>query len=70
LQIITINMKKVLMLLSISIMTLWIVCFLILKMPPAIHILLIVSLLLYIRSLLHINSSVTQKFYGEDKSVK
>ncbi len=53
-------MKKVLLWLSIIIMTVWIIGFFILKLPSAVHILLVLSLLLYIRSLLHINDSPTE----------
>jgi multisubunit Na+/H+ antiporter MnhC subunit len=56
------------MLLSITIMTLWIIGFFILKLPMAVHLLLALSILIYIRSLLHISSSVTQKYYRTEKS--
>jgi uncharacterized sodium:solute symporter family permease YidK len=58
-------MKKVLLLLSISIITLWIIGFFILKLPPAIHILLAVSILIYIRSLWAVNNPGAQKYYNK-----
>lgn len=63
-------MKKILLSLSIIIMTIWIVGFFILKLPPAVHILLVLSVLIYIRSLLHITDSTAQKYYGGGKYIK
>ena len=60
-------MKKILLLLSIIIMTLWIIGFFILKLPMGIHLLLALSLLIYIRSLLHISPSVSEKYYRTEK---
>jgi hypothetical protein len=63
-------MKKVLLGLSIILITLWIIGFFILKLPPVIHILIVLSLLIYIRSLLYINNSVSQIYYGANKYIK
>lgn len=63
-------MKKILLSLSIIIMTFWIVGFFVLDLPPAVHLLLVVSILIYIRSLLHITDSTAQKYYGGGKYVK
>ena len=63
-------MKKILLLLSITIITLWIIGFFILKLPPAIHILLAVSILVYIRSLWADNDPAAQKYYRTNKSIK
>ncbi len=60
-------MKKILLLCSITVITLWIIGYFILKLPPAIHILLAVSILIYIRSLLVISDSATQKYYRTKK---
>jgi hypothetical protein len=51
-------------------MTLWIIGYFILKLPPAIHLLLALSLLVYIRSLLHISSSSTEKYYRAGKRIR
>jgi hypothetical protein len=53
-------MKKTLLVLSITTMTLWIIGFFILKLPPVVHIFLATSLLIYVRSLLYINNSSSQ----------
>lgn len=63
-------MKRTLMLLSITIMTLWIIGFFILKLPSSVHILLVISLLVYIRSLLYISSSPTEKYYRAGKGIR
>jgi len=55
------------MLLSIAIMTLWIIGFFILKLSMGVHLLLALSILIYIRSLLHISPSVTEKYYRTEK---
>ena len=60
-------MKKKLLLLSISVMTLWIIGFFLLKMSPLIHALFAISILLYIRSMLCISDSATQKYYRANK---
>ena len=60
-------MKKFLFGLSVILMTVWIVGFFIFHLPPAVHILLVFSVVVYIRSLLHINDSISQKFYGAKK---
>ncbi len=58
------------MLLSITIMTLWIIGFFILKLPPVIHTLLLLSVLVYIRSLMYISASPAQKYYQGEKRNK
>lgn len=58
-------MKKALLLISITLMTLWIVGFFILKLPSLIHVLLASSMLLYIRSLMTVSDSATQKYYKD-----
>lgn len=60
-------MKKILLLLSVMVMTVWIIGFFILKLPPAVHVLLALSIVLYIRSLVHINSSATEKFFNSGR---
>ncbi len=63
-------MKKVLLGLSILLITLWIIGFFILKLPPVVHILIVLSILIYIRSLLYINNSPAQLYYGANKYMK
>lgn len=63
-------MKKILLLLSITVMTVWIIGFFILRMPPAVHVLLALSIVLYIRSLVHISTTATQKYYESDGQMK
>jgi hypothetical protein len=58
-------MKKSLLVLSITLMTLWIVGFFILNLPSLIHVLLASSMLLYIRSLMTVSDSATQKYYKD-----
>ena len=60
-------MKKILFLLSIIILTVWIVGYFILKLPAAVHLLLFVSILLYIRSLVCISDTRLQKYYRVKK---
>ncbi len=56
-------MKKKLLLASILTLILWIMGFLVLRLPASVHILLALSALLYVRSLLHTSESATQKYY-------
>ncbi len=63
-------MKKIFLLLSIIVMTAWIVGFFLLKTSSSIHVLLALSIVLYIRSLLQINTSVTQKYYESEGQMK
>ncbi len=51
-------------------MTGWIIGFFILKLPSVVHTLLLLSVVLYIRSLMHNSVSASQKFYRTDKSIK
>jgi len=48
-------------------MTVWIIGFFILRLPSPVHILLLLAILVYIRSLICIDNSPAQKFYGSDK---
>ena len=63
-------MKRNLLLLSITVMTGWIIGFFILKLPSVVHTLLLLSVVLYIRLLMHNSVSASQKFYRTDKSIK
>lgn len=63
-------MKKIFLLLSITVMTAWIIGFFILRMPAAVHVLLALSIVLYIRSLLHVSSTAVQKYYESDGQMK
>ncbi len=63
-------MKIVLLLMSSILITVWIIGFFILGLPPAIHILLAVSIVIYIRSIFSGNDSVTQKYYRVHKNIK
>jgi hypothetical protein len=56
-------MKKMLLLSSIILVGIWITGFFIFRFPPAIHILLALSVLVYVRSLLHAAETPTQKYY-------
>lgn len=56
-------MKKILLLLSITLMTVWIIGFFILKLPSAIHIFPVLSILVYIRSVVFLESTETPKNY-------
>jgi uncharacterized sodium:solute symporter family permease YidK len=60
-------MKKIMLLLSIILVTLWIAGFFLMKLHPAVHIVLAVAILLYIRSLLLVNDTATQKYYRAKK---
>ena len=62
-------MKKVLLLLSITIMTVWIIGFFILRLSSPVHILLLLAILVYIRSLICVDSSPAQKYYGASKDI-
>jgi hypothetical protein len=63
-------MKKAFLLLSITVMTAWIIGFFILRMSPAVHVLLALSIVLYIRSLVHIGSTPAQKYFESDGQMK
>lgn len=56
-------MKKILLLSSILMMAIWIAGYFIFRLAFAIHILLVVSVLLYIRSLLYTEETATQKYF-------
>lgn len=58
-------MKKVLLVISITLMTLWIIGVFLLKLPPLVHVLLASSMLLYIRSLMTGSDSPTEKYYKD-----
>jgi uncharacterized sodium:solute symporter family permease YidK len=60
-------MKKIMLLLSIILVTLWIAGFFLMNLHPAVHIVLAVAILLYIRSLLLVNDTATQKYYRPKK---
>ncbi|MBK7562133.1 MAG: hypothetical protein IPP43_07840 [Chitinophagaceae bacterium] len=60
-------MKKILLILSIVILSSWIVGYFILHLSPVVHILLALSLIFYIRSLLYITNSPSQKYYEANK---
>ncbi len=60
-------MKKILLLISSLLITIWIIGFFILGLPPAIHILLAASIVTYIRSVFTSTDSVAQKYYKANK---
>lgn len=55
-------MKKALFLLSLAMMTVWIAGVFIFHAPPAIHIILVLSILAYIRSLMAVSDSPRNNF--------
>jgi hypothetical protein len=56
-------MKKILLLSSILIMAIWIAGYFIFRLSFGIHILLVLSVFLYIRSLLYTEETTTQKYF-------
>ena len=63
-------MKKVLLLVSSLLITIWVIGYFILGLPPAIHILLAASIVIYIRSVFTSTDSVAQKYYRANKYIK
>ncbi len=54
-------MKNTLFYLSLVLMVLWIIGFLVLKLQMTVHILLFLSLIIYIRSVLFINNNSSER---------
>lgn len=63
-------MKKTLFGLSILLITVWVIGFFILKISSVIHVLIVLSIFIYIRSLLYSNNSAMQAYYGIGNKLK